>query len=83
MLLYYLTRKYEGKVLPGEITALYLILYAIGRSLLEMVRLDSRTVSLAGLDTGVAVATLVSIVIAVLAALLVIVRRARLGRASA
>jgi prolipoprotein diacylglyceryltransferase len=64
-------------MLPGEMTALYLILYAIGRSLLEMVRLDSRTVSLGGINTGLAVATLVSIIVAILAALAVIIRRAR------
>ena len=77
LLLYYLTRHYARKLLPGEMTALYLILYAIGRSLLEIVRLDSRTVSLAGVDTGLAVATLVSIIVAILAASAVIIRRAR------
>jgi len=77
LLLYYLTRHYDKRMLPGEMTALYLILYAIGRSLLELVRLDSRTVRIAGLDTGMAVATLVSIIVAILAALAVIIRRVR------
>jgi phosphatidylglycerol:prolipoprotein diacylglycerol transferase len=77
LLLHYLTKHYAKRMLPGEMTALYLILYAIGRSLLELVRLDSRTVSLGGVDTGLAVATLVSIIVAVLAALAVIIRRAR------
>ncbi len=77
LLLYYLTRHNARRLLPGEMTALYLILYAIGRSLLELVRLDSRTVSVAGLDTGMAVATLVSIIVAVLAAVVVIIRRTR------
>ena len=76
LLLYYLTKRYAQKLLPGEMTALYLILYAIGRSLLELVRLDSRTVNLGGVDTGMAVATLVSIVVAILAAVIVIIRRA-------
>ncbi|MFL7839447.1 MAG: prolipoprotein diacylglyceryl transferase [Candidatus Promineifilaceae bacterium] len=77
LLLHYLTKHYAKKMLPGEMTALYLILYAIGRSLLELVRLDSRTVSLGGIDTGLAVATFVSIIVAVMAALAVIIRRAR------
>ncbi len=80
LLLYYLTRRYAKDLLPGELTALYLILYAIGRSLLEMVRLDSRTVTIAGLDSGMAVATLVSIVVAIVAAALVIIRRVKRGK---
>jgi prolipoprotein diacylglyceryltransferase len=55
--------------------ALYLIAYAIGRSLIELVRLDSRTVMVFGLESGLAVATLVSVIIAVVAAILVIGRR--------
>jgi phosphatidylglycerol:prolipoprotein diacylglycerol transferase len=77
LLLHYLTKHYAEKLLPGELTALYLILYAIGRSLLELVRLDSRTVSLGGVDTSLAVATLVSIIVAILAGPAVIIRRAR------
>jgi phosphatidylglycerol:prolipoprotein diacylglycerol transferase len=77
LLLHYLTKHYAQKMLPGEMTALYLMLYATGRSLLELVRLDSRTVSLGGVDTGLAVATLVSIIVAALAAMAVIVRRGR------
>ena len=82
LLLYYLTRYYDKEMLPGEMTALYLILYAIGRSLLELARLDSRTVTVAGLDTGLAVATLVSIILALLAALAVAIRRARRAQAA-
>jgi hypothetical protein len=50
------------------------VLYAIGRILLETVRLDSRALSLAGLDMGLPVATLVSIVIAVPMAALLLYR---------
>ncbi len=75
--LYFLTRRYADRFLPGELTALYLILYAIGRSLLEMVRLDSRTVSVSGVNSGLAVATLVSIVVAILSVVIVIIRRVR------
>ncbi|HEX6387091.1 MAG TPA: prolipoprotein diacylglyceryl transferase [Anaerolineae bacterium] len=63
-----LLRRYSHKLLTGDSTALYLIFYAIGRILLETVRLDSRTVMLGGLDLNIAVATLVSLVVALFAA---------------
>jgi prolipoprotein diacylglyceryltransferase len=44
--------------------ALYLILYAIGRILLETVRLDSRPLVLGGMTLNMAVATFVSILLA-------------------
>ncbi len=75
IVLYVLARRYSGRLLKGELTALYLIFYAVGRILLETVRLDSRTVSIAGLDLNMAVATLVSLIIAVIAAIWVMVRR--------
>jgi prolipoprotein diacylglyceryltransferase len=59
-----LARRHLDKLQVGDLTALYLVLYAVGRTLLELVRLDSRTVSLAGVDLGIPVATLVSIIIA-------------------
>ena len=62
-------------MLPGELTAFYLIAYSIGRILLEQVRLDSRVTTLFGLETMFAVATLVSAFIALLAALAILVRR--------
>jgi phosphatidylglycerol:prolipoprotein diacylglycerol transferase len=70
-----LARRYSHRLLPGEMTAAYLIAYAAGRSLIELVRLDSRAVTILGLESGLAVATLVSLVIAVVAAALVIGRR--------
>ena len=63
-----LLRRYSHKLQTGDTTALYLIFYAIGRILLETVRLDSRTVTLAGIDLNIAVATLVSLLVAVLMA---------------
>ena len=63
-LLYYLLRRYSGRLLNGELMALYLIAYAIGRTLLEQVRLDSRTLSLGPLQLEMAVATFVSLLIA-------------------
>lgn len=79
--LYRLVRRHSDRLWPGEVFAFYLIAYAVGRSLLELVRLDSRAVAFFGLETGVAVATLVSVVVAVVAAAGVIIRRlARRGR---
>lgn len=78
--LYFLVKRYSERLLTGELTALYLIFYAIGRTLLEQVRLDSRMVQLGAFQTNMAVATLVSIIIAILAAVWVIWRRLRLRR---
>lgn len=75
IVLYTLVKRYTNRLLTGELTALYLILYAVGRSLLELIRLDSRTVSIAGVSTNMAIATLVSIIIAIFAGLWVIYRR--------
>ena len=74
--LYILVERYSNRLLTGELTALYLIFYAVGRSLLELVRLDSRIVNIGAINTNMAIATLVSIIIAILAALWVIYRRA-------
>lgn len=73
--LYRLTRRYSERLLPGEMMGLYLIAYAVGRSLLELVRLDSRVIPFFGVETGLAVATAVSIVIALASAVMLIGRR--------
>ena len=75
--LYILVKRYSDRLLTGEMTAFYLIFYAIGRTLLEQVRLDSRTVTIGTFESNMAIATLVSILIAVVAAGLVILRRIR------
>jgi phosphatidylglycerol:prolipoprotein diacylglycerol transferase len=59
-----LARRYSQKLLTGDLVALYLVFYALGRTLLETVRLDSRMVNLGGLQLPLAVATLVSILVA-------------------
>jgi phosphatidylglycerol---prolipoprotein diacylglyceryl transferase len=64
-LLYGLLRRYGDRLLSGELMALYLIAYAIGRTLLEQVRLDSRTLTLGPLQLEMAVATFVSLLVAV------------------
>lgn len=79
IVLWLLATRYADKVQPGELTALYLIFYATGRTLLEMVRLDSRTVSLGSVDLNIAVATLVSIGVALTMALWMLIRRWRVG----
>jgi phosphatidylglycerol:prolipoprotein diacylglycerol transferase len=78
--LYTLARRYEDKLLTGELTALYLIFYAVGRILLETVRLDSRVLNLAGLNVNMAIATFVSILVALAMALWVVIRRWRLSK---
>lgn len=75
-ILYTLAKRYSNRLLTGELTALYLIFYAVGRSLLELIRLDSRTVTIGTFESSMAIATLVSIIIALLAVLWVIYRRA-------
>jgi phosphatidylglycerol:prolipoprotein diacylglycerol transferase len=75
--LLWLARRRAERLLPGELLALYLVAYAIGRSLLELVRLDSRAVPFLGLETGLAVATLVSLIVAAVAVAAVVVRRLR------
>ena len=78
-LLIWLWRRRE-KLLAGEMTAVYLIMYAIGRTLLETVRLDSRVVSLGGVDLPLAWATLVSLLVALSMVVAIVVRRRRNGR---
>ncbi|MFZ1400113.1 MAG: prolipoprotein diacylglyceryl transferase family protein, partial [Candidatus Promineifilaceae bacterium] len=79
-LLIWLWRRRE-KLLMGEMTAVYLILYAIGRTLLETVRLDSRVVPLGGVDLPLAWATLVSILVALSMVAAILLRRWRGSRA--
>lgn len=73
--LYRLARQWADRLLPGELLALYLVAYAVGRILLELVRLDSRAVAFLGLETGLAVATIVSIAVALAAIIAVVARR--------
>lgn len=59
-----LARRYSQKLQTGDLVASYLVFYALGRILLETIRLDSRMVNLGGLQLPLAVATLVSILVA-------------------
>ena len=78
--LYFLAKRYSERLLSGELMAGYLIFYAIGRSLLELVRLDSRVITIGSFDLSIAIATLISIIIAVLAAIWIVWRRYRVGK---
>lgn len=80
MVLHHLAKRYQDKLQPGEITALYLIFYAVGRTLLELIRLDSRTVIVGGIDLHLPVATLVSLMIALLMGLWLFIRRRKAAK---
>ncbi len=55
--LFYLARRHGEKLLEGELSCLYLILYPVGRFFLEMIRLGSHT------TLGVSTAQLVAVVL--------------------
>lgn len=73
LLLLWLYRRRQ--LLRGELTGLYLILYAVGRVLLETVRLDSRTTGIGGFKLPTA--TLVSLLLALVVAAALAWRRLR------
>ncbi len=73
-----LFKRYRQRLLTGDLMAVYLIFYAIGRTLLESVRLDSRTVALGGLELNMAVATLVSLLLAGVMLIWIVARHLRL-----
>jgi phosphatidylglycerol:prolipoprotein diacylglycerol transferase len=72
VILLFLARRYPHKLQTGDLMALYLVQYAIGRILLEFIRLDSRTIELGSL--GIPVATLVSVGVALPMGILLIWR---------
>jgi phosphatidylglycerol---prolipoprotein diacylglyceryl transferase len=73
LLLLWLYQKRRHLLKPGELTAVYFVAYGSGRSLVELVRLDSRTLVMATVELPVA--TAVSLAIVLLALLLVGGRR--------
>jgi phosphatidylglycerol:prolipoprotein diacylglycerol transferase len=72
LVLIYLARRYHEKLQTGDLMALYLVQYAVGRILLEFVRLDSRMVVLG--SVSIPVATVVSLAVALPMAILLIQR---------
>ena len=77
LLLFTLAQRYGKKLLRGELLGLYLILYPLGRILLETVRLDSPTFIFNGQDTGVNIASVLAASVLVLAAATLLIRRQR------
>jgi phosphatidylglycerol:prolipoprotein diacylglycerol transferase len=71
LVLLYLARRHHDRLRTGDLTAIYLILYGLGRIILETVRLDSRTLDVPGLNLAVPVASAVSaaVIIAMVALL--------------
>lgn len=65
LILITLWRRYRTRLMAGDIMAAYLILYGLGRVLLETVRLDSRAVSVGGPEIRLPIATIVSIIVAI------------------
>lgn len=73
VVLYRLARRWPSRLLPGELTGLYLVLYGVGRIIVDTVRLDNRTVALGGWD--IPSATLVSAGLIGLVTLMMLWRR--------
>jgi len=70
-ILLYLARRFEDRLLPGDVLLFYLILYPLGRFFIELQRPDAWTVG------GIPVAQVVALVLIVASALLLIYRRRR------
>lgn len=70
--LLYIYRRYEKRLKTGDLVALYLVFYGVGRILLEFVRLDSRTWAVGGIE--VPVATVVSLAVGLPMAILLVRR---------
>lgn len=64
-ILWFLWHRYRDQLRDGDLMASYLILYGIGRTLMETIRLDSRSFFLGSLDLGLPIATVVSILVAI------------------
>jgi len=74
VLLLWLGRKYADKLKEGDLMLVYMIVYPIGRFLLEFLRLDSALIS--GINVNQAIAALVAIIAAVVLVLRHLPKRA-------
>lgn len=74
--LLFVSRRWSDRTRPGDIALLYLILYPLGRSLVELQRPDAWTVA------GVPVAQIISVVVMILAAVAILVRHDVFSRRS-
>ncbi len=77
LVLYWLARHRAYRLRVGDLTGLYLIAYAIGRTLLEFVRLDSNIFTIPGTGFGLPTATLFSLLLALIVAIWLIFRHRR------
>jgi phosphatidylglycerol:prolipoprotein diacylglycerol transferase len=77
--LYWLARHRADRLRTGDLTGLYLIAYAIGRTLLELVRLDSALFTIPGVGFALPTATVVSLALALAVAIWLIFRHRRTG----
>jgi phosphatidylglycerol:prolipoprotein diacylglycerol transferase len=75
LLLYTIATKMRKKLLRGELLGLYLIMYPVGRIIMETTRLDSPTFIFNGHDTGLNIASVLAAVVAILVAIFLIIRR--------
>jgi phosphatidylglycerol:prolipoprotein diacylglycerol transferase len=82
LVLFTLARRYGDRLLRGELLGSYLILYPIGRILLETTRLDSATFVISGQDTGLNIAMTLSAVLAACVVAVLLIRRTRFKRGS-
>ncbi len=80
LVLFTLARRCRDKLLRGELLGLYLIMYPLGRILLETVRLDSASFIINGKSTGVNIAMTLSGVMVVLVAAFLLIRRRKVKR---
>lgn len=80
LLLYFMAHRFRDKLLRGELLGLYLIMYPIGRILMETVRLDSASIIINGESTGLNIASVLSAVIALLVAAFLLLRRRRVSK---
>jgi phosphatidylglycerol:prolipoprotein diacylglycerol transferase len=63
--LLWLAKNKREDLLKGDLMAIYLIMFSLGRIVMELFRLDSRDFVLFGFETGVPVATIVALLIVI------------------
>jgi len=75
-ILYFINRKYTGKLLDGELTLGYIMYYAVGRFILEGMKIDVWTIA------GFPTARWISIIAFIAALAIIIYRRLKLRRSN-
>jgi phosphatidylglycerol:prolipoprotein diacylglycerol transferase len=77
LVLHWLARHRAHRLRTGDLTGLYLIAYATGRTLLELVRLDSAMFTIPGIGFALPIATVVSLALILVVAIWLIFRHRR------